>query len=264
MATRLSNDEFMQRILEAEEKRDTAVDPAERQRWADIREGLFRMGASGQVEGLGSASGPISPENPYVQPGSSMSYVDQYEFGGQPTFQEYAETSGLAAAPATTGVATGQGTDDVTGPSDAAAAWSPESDPIYQQYMQRAQSQFNQARANALGTLQYQEEGINRALGEREATSEEARRRLAGNYARRGMMGGARGAYYQAQDRANARELARRTDLREQLSELNRQFVANYGAPGTDWLGTIRGQEVREDAIQAALNALIPQYTNVG
>jgi hypothetical protein len=151
-----------------------------------------------------------------------------------------------------------------TGPSEAARAYNIEEDPIYQQYMQRAQSQFNQARAGALGSLQYQEEGIERALDERERTSERARRRLAGNFAARGMGGGARGAYYQAQDQANAAELARRTDLREQLSELNRQFVANYGAPGTDWLGTIQGQEIREDAIQSALGALIPRYTSVG
>ena len=114
--------------------------------------------------------------------------------------------------------------------------WTLESDPFYQQALADAQAQFNLERIGAQGTKQYQEVGINRSLDERPATAEASRRRLAGNYAARGMGGGNSGALSRAEAESNARELTARTGLREQLSELNRQFVGQYGAEGSDWL----------------------------
>jgi hypothetical protein len=142
--------------------------------------------------------------------------------------------------------------------------WTLEGDPFYQQALADAQAQFNLERIGAQGTKQYQEVGINRSLDERPATAEASRRRLAGNYAARGMGGGNAGALSRAEAESNAREVTARTGLREQLSELNRQFVGQYGAEGTDWLGTLRGQQARDTASNFALQNRLAGATTVG
>ena len=147
---------------------------------------------------------------------------------------------------------------------EPAPEWTLEGDPFYQQALADAQAQFNLERIGAQGAKQYQEVGINRELSDRPATAEAARRRLAGNYAARGMGGGGYGALSRAEAESNARELTARTSLREQLSELNRQFVGQYGAEGSDWLGTLRGQQARDAASNIALQNRLAGVTTVG
>jgi hypothetical protein len=146
----------------------------------------------------------------------------------------------------------------------AAPQYSVYDDPFYQQALQGAQSQFNLERANALGTRLYQERDIQRELQGRPATAEAERRRLAGNYAARGMGGGRAGVLSRAEAEVNAREITARTGLREQMAELNRQFVGQFGAEGTDWLGTLRGSQAQQSAIQAALQNRLAGLTTVG
>ena len=142
--------------------------------------------------------------------------------------------------------------------------WSVYEDPVYQQQLQGAQSAFNRERTNALADKERSTLLINRELGGRKATAEASRRRLAGNYAARGMAGGRAGVLTRAEAESNARELMLRTDLRDQISELNRQFVAEYGADGSDWLGTSRGAAAQQGAVQAAINARLAGLTTVG
>jgi hypothetical protein len=137
-------------------------------------------------------------------------------------------------------------------------------DPVYLRQLQYGQGAFNNARTNALAdkereTLYTQEE-----LEGRKTTAEQARRRLAGNYAARGMGGGRSGALSRAEATQNAQELAARTTLRDKISELNRQFVASYGAEGSDWLGTAAGASAQSEAVQAAINARLAGITTVG
>lgn len=137
-------------------------------------------------------------------------------------------------------------------------------DPTYQQMLAQAQSAFNLDRAAALANMQYEQRPIQRQLEERIPAAEAERRRLAGNFARRGMAGGRYGALTRAEAEVNAREIGLRTGLREQIAELTRQFTANFGAEGTDWLGTRRGYEAQQAAIQAALQNRLAGLTTVG
>jgi hypothetical protein len=137
-------------------------------------------------------------------------------------------------------------------------------DPVYRTQLQYGQTAFNNARTNALAdkeraTLATQEE-----LDARIPAAEQSRRRLAGNYAARGMGGGRSGVLSRAEAQANAQELSARTSLRDKISELNRQFVASYGAEGSDWLGTTAGAASQSDALQAAVNARLAGITTVG
>jgi len=137
-------------------------------------------------------------------------------------------------------------------------------DPVYRTQLQYGQTAFNNARTNALAEKEIQTLGIQDELQARKPTAEQARRRLAGNYAARGMGGGRSGALSRAEATQNAQELTARTSLRDQISELNRQFVANYGADGSDWLGTTAGAAAQSDALQAAVNARLAGITTVG
>jgi hypothetical protein len=156
------------------------------------------------------------------------------------------------------------GTAETAAAEEAAPQYSVYDDPFYQQALQGAQSQFNLERIGALGTKAYQEMGINRELQGRPATAEAERRRLAGNYAARGMGGGRAGVLSRAEAEVNARELTARTGLREQMAELNRQFVGQFGADGSDWLGTLRGSQAQQAAIQTALQNRLAGLTTVG
>ncbi len=137
-------------------------------------------------------------------------------------------------------------------------------DPVYQQLLAQAQSAFNLDRINALANLQYEQRPIQRTLEMRPQQAEAERRRLAGNFAARGMAGGRYGALTRAEAEVNAREIGARTGLREQIAELNRQFTSNFGAQGTDWLGTRRGFEAQQVAIQQALQNRLAGLTTVG
>lgn len=137
-------------------------------------------------------------------------------------------------------------------------------DPFYQQALQGAQSQFNIARDAALAELQTQQLGIEQQQQDRLTIAEDARRRLAGNYARRGMGRGSFGALSRAEAEANARELRVRTSLDDQLTTINNQFLTQFGAEGTDWLGTRAGYEAQQAAIQQALQNRLAGLTTVG
>lgn len=145
----------------------------------------------------------------------------------------------------------------------SAEQWTLESDPVYQQAIAAGQSAFNVARANALANLQNQQTEANQATREISTSAANARERLAGNFAARGMAGGAYGALTRAEAEANARQIAAQTSIQDQIAALNQQYLANFGATGTDWTGTLIGQDYRNQAIQQAMNALLPRYTGV-
>lgn len=166
-----------------------------------------------------------------AQAGYNASLVPQFE-----------QTSGLAGEPS------------------AASQWTLEGDPVYSQALAGGQSAFNRSRANALADMQNQTTMANRQLAGMAQNAAGARRNLAGNFAARGMGRGAYGAYYRAQDQANAADIAAQTSVKDQLASLNQNFLANYGAIGTDWTGTTIGQDYRNQAIQQALAAQLARY----
>lgn len=148
-------------------------------------------------------------------------------------------------------------------PVDATSNWAIENDPLYQSAIASGQSAFNVARAKALADLQNQQTAADTALRAQNKSAAKERRNLAGNYAARGMQGGARGAYSRAQDEANAELITAQTSTKDQLAALNQNFLANYGAVGSDWTGTTVGQDYKNQAVQQALTALTNKYTAV-
>lgn len=130
-----------------------------------------------------------------------------------------------------------------------------EGDPLYQQMLAQGAAQFNTAKGNALANIQDAETANKTQLADINKSATESRKRLAGNYAARGMAGGAAGALTAAESELNARQLASQTSLVDQIAALNRDFNRNYGAVGTDWRGTNVGQEISATAAQEALKA---------
>lgn len=144
--------------------------------------------------------------------------------------------------------------------------WSLEGDPLYQQAMAGGQAQFNYARNTALAEKMTGEQQLGQQRKSLDKSATESRRRLAGNYAARGMAGGAAGALSQAEARANAEQIAARTSIADQISALNNQFLQNYGDvtnPNYDWTGTLVGQQYKTQAAQAALEAALARYGTV-
>jgi len=137
--------------------------------------------------------------------------------------------------------------------------WTLEGDPTYQASLAAGESQFNYARANALADLQNQQTQTAAEEKALNKSSAESRRRLAGNYASRGMAGGAAGALTLAEAEANARQIAAQTSLKDQIATLNQQYLANYGATGTDWTGTLAGQQYKTAAAQTAITNQLAQ-----
>ncbi|MFM5968703.1 MAG: hypothetical protein ACKOQ8_06675 [Micrococcales bacterium] len=147
--------------------------------------------------------------------------------------------------------------------SDYGKQWKLENDPVYQQAMAGGQSSFNMARANALANLQNQTTAANRQLSNMKQQGATNRRNLAGNFAARGMQGGARGAYYRAQDQMNAEDIAAQTDVKDQLSQLNNNFLQNFGDVNNanfDWTATTSGQDYKNQAVQQALSSILARY----
>lgn len=168
-------------------------------------------------------------------------------------------------APVVTEPVVGNNAEDVAeSATPAAQAWDPYNDPVYLQQLQQAQAAFNTASTNALADKERSKLATEEELAGRKTTAEEQRRRLAGNFAARGMAGGRAGALSRAEATANARELAARTSLRDQMAELDRQYIANFGAAGSDWLGTSSGASAQQAALQAAINARLAGLTTVG
>lgn len=145
----------------------------------------------------------------------------------------------------------------------AAKQWSLESDPIYQQAIAGGQSAFNMARAQATADLQNRQTEAAAADKQIEKSAASSRERLAGNFASRGMAGGAYGALTRAEAEANAQQITAQTSIKDQISALSQQYLSKFGATGTDWTGTLAGQDYRNQAIQQALSALTPKYTAV-
>jgi hypothetical protein len=150
------------------------------------------------------------------------------------------------------------------------APWSLEGDAVYQAALASGKSAFSFAQAQALADKQNQETGAAQQRKSLDTNAAENRRRLAGNYAARGMAGGAAGALSMAEARANAEQVAARTSITDQLAALNNQYLQNFGDssaidPATgksayDWTGTLAGQQYKTQAAQAAIQAQLARY----
>lgn len=144
---------------------------------------------------------------------------------------------------------------DLTTGSTATPAWTLEGDPTYQAAMAAGQAKFNYARNAAMADKNAAELAAKGERKQLDVNATEGRRRLAGNYAARGMAGGAAGALTLAEAQANARQVAAQTSIADKISAMNEQYLQNYGATGTDWTGTLVGQQYKTDAAQAAITA---------
>jgi hypothetical protein len=154
----------------------------------------------------------------------------------------------------------GQTPVDATSP---ASMWNLENDPTYQAAIASGQSTFNVDKMNALAAMQNQQIAAQQQMTQQNQNASQARRQLAGNFAARGMQGGAHGAYYRAQDQANADLITAQTSTKDQLAALNQDFLSKYGTVGSDWTGTAVGQQYKNQAAQQALTALTSRYTGV-
>ena len=151
-------------------------------------------------------------------------------------------------------------------PAITTPAWSLETDPLYSSAMAAGQAQFNYARNAALAEKQTQELGLSSQRKALDTSATEARRRTAGNYAARGMAGGAAGALSLAEARANAEQVASRTAIADQITALNNNFLQNYGdvtAANYDWTGTLTGQQYKTQAAQQAIEAALGRLGTV-
>jgi hypothetical protein len=143
------------------------------------------------------------------------------------------------------------------------APWSLEGDAVYQAALASGKSAFSFAQAQALADKQNQETGAAQQRKQLDTSAAEGRRRLAGNYAARGMAGGAAGALSMAEARANAQQVAAQTSIQDQISALNNQYLSNFGnaaAEGYDWTGTLAGSQYKTQAAQAAIQAQLARY----
>ena len=198
-------------------------------------------------------------------PGTS-NYLANYN-NAQPGPAQPAPAQPAPAQPAPAQTAPAQPVDytnyDATPVQSAGQQWTLESDPIYQQAIAGGQSAFNMARAQALAEMQNRETEAARSQREIGMSAADSRERLAGNFAARGMAGGAYGALTRAEAEANARQITAQTDIKDQISALSQQNLSKFGTTDSDWTGTLAGQDYRNQAIQQALAALTPKYTAV-
>lgn len=151
-------------------------------------------------------------------------------------------------------------------PEQTKPSWSLETDPLYTSALAAGQAQFNYARNAALADKQTQELGLSNQRKTLDTSATEARRRTAGNYAARGMAGGAAGALSMAEARANAEQVAARTGIADQITAINNNFLQNYGdvtAANYDWTGTLTGQQYKTQAAQAAIDAALSRLGTV-
>lgn len=152
------------------------------------------------------------------------------------------------------------------GEAPAVPAWSLESDPLYKSALSAGQAQFNYARNAALADKQTQELGLSNQRKTLDKSATEARRRTAGNYAARGMAGGAAGALRVAEAQSNAEQITAQTGIADQITALNNNFLKNYGdvnASNYDWTGTLLGQQYKTQAAQSALEAALARLGTV-
>lgn len=197
------------------------------------------------------ASAPAAPKNT-----SGLTYQDIRDAQGTSQQQAVQDKYNAGVTPVTTMPA-------AQDQEFQGISWTLEGDPVYNAAMTAGASQFNYARANALAGKQNTETGLATERKQLDANAAESRRRLAGNYAARGMAGGAAGALTLAEAQQNARQVAAQTDIKDQISSLNMQFLENYGdvnAKGYDWTGTLAGQQYKTQAAQAAIQAQLAKY----
>jgi hypothetical protein len=224
--------------------------------------------------GIAKASAPLA--NPIANPTNTAAYIT-----GEDAFGRGAAGANLAASIAAQRTAaynpsedalsrklnptkdpvdpTKDPVDPTKDPANALDKWTLEGDPIYQQAMQGGLSAFNTAKAGALFKLNAGQTALENQRKMLDQNAWDARRQLAGNYAARGMQRGAYGAFYRAQDKQNAQQVAAQTDIKDQIASLNQDFLTNYGTAGSDWLGTATGQDYRQKAIQLALQNRLTQ-----
>jgi hypothetical protein len=190
--------------------------------------------------GVTDAFNPVSNiENPGLGAPGSTNVTEGYKSGAV----GYGTGDAAPAAPV-----------DLTTPT-AAPAWTLEGDPAYQAAMAAGQSKFNYARNAAMADKNAAELAAKGERQQLDVNATEGRRRLAGNYAARGMAGGAAGALTLAEAQANARQVAAQTSIKDKIAAVDMQFLENFGAVGTDWTGTLVGQQYKTDAAQAAITA---------
>lgn len=202
----------------------------------------------GSMVRLGAGNRIASQDMPDIKLGSPAN--------SDPMGQVFTDSATPAAV--TGGIAEG-----TSGSSTSANQWSLENDPIYKQALAGGQSAFNVARARALAEKQNIQTDLAGAERDLERSAASSRERLAGNYAARGMAGGAYGALTRAEAQANARQISAQTSLKDQMAAVNQQYLEQFGATGTDWTGTLAGQDYRNQAIQQTLGSLMPRYTGV-
>lgn len=128
-------------------------------------------------------------------------------------------------------------------------------DYTYNMSLNAGQTAFEAARAAALANQQENQLALEDAQQQRNQNAEGSRRNLAGNFAKRGMMGGQGGAFSRAQDYENAQLVASQTSTKGQIDALNRNFLSQYGTGQGDWTSTNAGIGYKNQAIQQALAA---------
>jgi hypothetical protein len=155
--------------------------------------------------------------------------------------------------------------------ANAPVPFSLENDSVYRAALAAGKSAFSFAQAQALADKQNQQTAGARQTRQINTSAAEGRRRLAGNYAARGMAGGGSGsALAMAEARANAEQVAARTSISDQITALNNQYLENFGDPSVvdpvtgqstyDWTGTLAGQQYKTQAAQAAIQAQLARY----
>jgi hypothetical protein len=151
------------------------------------------------------------------------------------------------------------------------APWTLEGDAVYRDALAAGKSAFTFAQAQALADKQNQQTAAAQQTKQINTNATEGRRRLAGNYAARGMAGGgSASALGMAEARANAEQVAARTSIADQLTALNNQYLENYGDASVvdpvtgkstyDWTSTLAGQQYKTQAAQAAIQAQLARY----
>jgi hypothetical protein len=208
------------------------------------------------------ASGKYVPAAAPVKPPmntSGLNYQNIRDAQGTPQQQAVQDAYNKGVTPVSTLP------QDMTAPELAGTTidWTLEGDPVYGAAMTSGFSAFNAARANAMAEKQNTETQLAGQRKQLDVNATESRRRLAGNYAARGMAGGAAGALTLAEAQENARQIAAQTDIKDQISTLNANYLANYGdatAKNYDWTGTLIGQQYKTQAAQAAISAQLAKY----
>lgn len=138
--------------------------------------------------------------------------------------------------------------------------WALENDPVYQAAMNSGSSQFNNAKASAKSDVLSQGIQLDAQRKSLDLNAAEARRQLAGNYAARGMAGGAAGALTLAEAQQNAQQISAQTSIKDQIAALNQNYLQNYGTDTADWTATAAGQNYKTQAAQAAITAQLAKY----